>query len=331
MAGENLLKKAADWDSLASGLEAVDGAIQLRAGGSLTADANSLDMTALPSPPWTSLGTQPTNVRDGEILEIFDNSAGDIRGFNLPDPDFSESLSSGVSFHVKARSVVNLNSLNSSLIIDDGTRRFWVEFQPDGTFDVVATATYDVAKYEWTELFISLESNVADIWIWNPRTLIWDVVATGVATVAIGSDRVFFGSGSTASFGRSFWDFLIWFTGDSTTPFLSTSPVSTMGVVALPVGTIVNGVGNYRTSIAGSATLKPSINLNDSGFSALYDDIETLNTFLFANPVEITNGVDSLDLRNTHGSNGVEQAKFWPVEGPNLTGGGGNILAHCIF
>jgi len=242
---------AANTWNLATGLEAIDNAIRLEVGGGLTPNANSLDMTALPSAPWSDNGTEAANIRDGEILEILDDIINNNRFFQLTPADWNESLNTGVSFHVKARATVNGGGANASLFFEDGTKRFHIEFMPTGILSQPGVGTYDIAKYQWAELFISIDSNLVDFWIWNTITQTWDVVGTGVATTAAGADRLFFGSTSTPQFGRSFWDFLIWFTGASSTPFLSTSPVAEMAS-ALTIGVNIDQIDLAETTATGA-------------------------------------------------------------------------------
>lgn len=326
MAGANLLKKAADWDSLATGLEAVDGAISLQVGGGGAWDANSLEMNVLPPSPWISDGTEFAGVVEGQLVEINDTSpaGGARRNFQLLPPNWDEDFSVGFTAYIKMRSLIWTGFNGQVLTVDDGSEAYDIQLKPE-SIDIIGSSSNNhiTGKYIWLEIFISIDSSVASFWIFNTFTNKWDLLRVGLAPDASSVERVLFGSNSSPAFGHGFWDFLRWKSAIEATPFRTTSPVSLMGAVSLPVGFIVNGVGNYRTSIAGSATLKPSINFNNAGFSAAFDSIEDLNIELLANPVEITTATDSLDLRNAHGSNGLEQSQFWPGEGPNLTGTGG--------
>ena len=325
MAGENLLKKAEDWDSLATGLEAVDGAIRL-ATGSGGWDANSLlDMTSKPSSPWTEGGSAGSSaIVDGELLQIIDDSGASARFFILTPADWNEDLSSGLTLHFKGRASFSSTLEEIFEEFGDASNRYLLWFDcRDFRITGSSTFTFGADKYPHMEIFVSVNNNVAAFWIWNPITNVWDVIASGRASAAIATDDIAFGAAKAAATSESYWKLLRWKSAIEATPFKSTTLVSRMGVVAKPTGFIVNGLGDFRTSIAGSATLKAAYNINDIGWSGLFDDIEALNLFLAANPITIIDPVNSIDLRMTHASNGKEQSQFWPGEGPNLTGVGG--------
>jgi len=321
MAGENLLKKAADWDSLAAGIEAVDGAIRL-ATGSGGWDGNSLDGTVTPPAPWAITGSM--SVVESRLIYVNDLAgAGDFAALN--NPNWNENFTTGLTLHFRALAKFSSGLDGVAIHIDDGVSNWTINFNASGIIIKGAGTTTISTKNQiaWGEIFGFINNDLLTLWIFNDFTQTWEVLVTNNAPAGTAANRIIFGSITGPGVqGVSYWDLVRWKSSQDVTPFLTTSPVSTMGVVALPVGFIVNGLGDFRTSIAGSGTLKASYNINNAGWSGLFDDIEALNVFLLANPIEITDGTNSVDLRMTHGSDGLEQVQFWPGEGPNLTGGG---------
>lgn len=337
MAGFNLLKKAEDWTSLAAGLRAYEGAIELEAGQGLAWDGNSLEMDVLPSSPWinTVTGGSTFSIVEGQLLEIYAPSTFLLSYSSLNSPTWDENFTTGFQSHIKCNSVLYSGNAALRFDVSDGSGLYRIELHPDRLVVKGASTdtTIDVAKYPFPELFILVVNNLMSIWIFNPFTDTWDSILTGKAPLANSTDLISFGNLGTSAIGRGFFGFIRWRSTVVTTPYNPFSPVATMGAVALPIGTVINGLGNFRTSKAGSSTLQAQYNINDSGWSSLFDDIEALNSFLFNNPVTVTNKTKSLDLIMVPGSNGFEQAKFWPGEGPNLThvsNGAGKIRSRSI-
>ena len=229
------LKQPAAWDSVPAGLIASGDTIALGPGAGGW-DANSLDMTVLPSSPWASSGGQLASVIDGKLLEINDTSNADLRFFTLPSPAWNEDLSVGLTAYFKIRECVNSGgTFGVSVGFRDGSRQYDFKFLEDGRLQIVAssTVTYDTCQYEYHELFLSVNAGVASVWIWNTITKIWDVVATGLNTLASGSDNLIFGSRQTSGFGRGFYDFINWKSVIESTPFRTDSPIAEMGVIAV--------------------------------------------------------------------------------------------------
>jgi len=324
MAGENLLKKAADWDSLATGLEAVDGAIRLQVGKGVAWGAVIEDtVPSSASPAWSDFvsGGGSISVINGEIL-FNSPSSGQTAFSNLPRATWPGNPSgyifaTGLTIYMKR---VGLNpTTNAGLEIDDGAKRLTITQVANGWNTVSPSVSDDSNHDEF--LFSFIADKVTMFSRFSGGDGLWVLQINDQPMAAGGNERILIGdtSGASSPVQRALMDFFRARTGAAVTPFLNTSPVSTMGAVALPQGFIINGLGDFRTSITGSGTLKAAYNINDAGWSGLFDDIEALNAFLLANPITITDAVNSVDLRMTHGSNGLEQVQFWPGEGPNLT------------
>lgn len=111
---------------------------------------------------------------------------------------------------------------------------------------------------------------------------------------------------------------------DST--YATTSPVASMGWVALTAGIIITGIGNEITELQGSSTIQAAYRANNGAWSSPFASIALMNAFLEANPVTITDEINSFDIRLTFNSNGLDQAEAFVSEGPDL-----DFVAVCDF
>jgi hypothetical protein len=220
----------ADTWTLQAGLEAISNAIRL-AVGSGNWDGDSLDMTAVPSAPWTSSGGQFAGVIDGELLEINDASISDFRFFQLAPPDWIGDMVAGLTLYFKARTVINgASGAASILFIEDGSKSYQLKFLQDGTLSITAASTVndDTAKYEWLDVYISITASTAAFYIFNSVTGVWDTIRTGLAAGTTASDRLLFGSGASTELGRAFWDRLFFKYSYHALPYITTAPEAEM-------------------------------------------------------------------------------------------------------
>lgn len=292
---------AANTWNLATGLEEANGSIQLQV-GSGGFDANSLDMTVVPSSPWTSFGGELAAVRDGEILEIDDDSGANNRSFEIFPADWNEDLSVGLSVHVKARGVFisSIGQTNNTLRFGDASNSYQVRFGPELIRLVGSTTTdFDIAKYPFPALFMSIDSNVASLWIFNTITQVWDLLVSGRTSAAVADDRMAFGAFNTSGQGRSFWKLLQWKAAIEATPFKSTSPVAEMAS-ALTVGVNIDQIDVAETTASG-ADIKYQWDTG-AGYNGIW------NTLTFMQTTLVNTSPATLRIKSQFNSDGVASA-----------------------
>lgn len=342
MAEANLLKKPLDWDSVAADIEVnPDGS-----GFRLTRLTDFFDFTTDEGITWEDNGTG----------ELWGNNVGSLRsannaieliganqnqqtraykpGFNIPgdfmlDFNYVARASGGGAFQVGVQD----NPKFAQAMIGDGTSNaLHVEFfstsshaadtfkngvrSSSGTDSGPSNTTiYGRLKRAGSTLTwetFSLASRLV-----GDRLTIRTVnnVSTATMTHVIFVSAFLSAGSSTRS--HQFTNFELW--NGVTQRYSSTSPVVTMGVVALPVGMVINGLGDLVEKLDGSAGISPAYNINNAGWSAPFASYAAMEVFLNANPITITDGVNSVNVRHSHDSNGDEQAEVFISEGPNLT------------
>ena len=349
MAGANLLKKPADWSSLAAGVEVnQDGS-----GFRLTRLTDFFDITTDEGLTWLVDGSLVS--WDGETgtirsannnIEIVNADQGADNkiykvGFNVPG-DFMFDLT--IRGNINAASYVvgltdNLKYPNA--MISDGTSNALFFAARLGQSDYRAQdwtagvntigARPAITKNTWRYVRLERVGSIFTVKVFsseargggsllttstvNPCTL---ATLTNIYFCVAFNGPPLTG---TKAFGE-FGDFELWNTGVSQR-YLSTSPVATMGVVALPVGTIINGLGDLVEKLDGAAGISPEYNINNAGWVGPFASYAAMDADLLATPITITDGVNSVNVRHSHDGDGDEQAEVFVSEGPNLTGAGG--------
>lgn len=106
------------------------------------------------------------------------------------------------------------------------------------------------------------------------------------------------------------------------TKYLTTSPFISQGPVSLTPSMIINGLGDLIEKLDGAAGISPAFNINGVGFTALgmFATYKEMDDFLNANPIIIAAAPNNtVDVGHTHDSGGDDQAEVFVSEGPNLT------------
>lgn len=344
MAGANLLKKPADWSSLAAGVEVnPDGS-----GFRLTRLTDFFDFTTDEGITWEDDGTG----------ESWENNTGTLRsangfielvaadqgeethaykaGFSVTGDflfDFNFKVTSGSGFWMVG--LANTSDFPRPSLGDGTTNSLSVGIS--GTSDVRAESfklgvrtSGDVDGISGSiTLYGRLERSgstfTAKIYSGKGQSgLLSTSTVNNVSTATL--DHIIFitsfgpGSSSQSNFG-TFREMELW--NGITQRYTSTSPVATMGVVALPVGTIINGLGDLIEKLDGSAGISPEYNINDAGWVGPFATYAAMDAALNATPIEITDDTLSVNVRHSHDSDGSEQAEVFVSEGPNLTSVGG--------
>lgn len=345
MAGANLLKKPADWSSLAAGIEVnPDGSgFRLSSNGTVfefdtdeglsfldnNVSENFLNNagTIRSAAGGVTLINAVGNQITGAFMTLAQSLAGDFKiiakinpgsgsnriNIGVADIDWS-AIDAVYDTYMSNNSadgiMVNYSTTYRGNSYKAGTRTFSGIETPGA-----AAPFYLVIERNGTDAIFSsysdaaLSSSITTTTINNCSTatmtdlMLGCSINTGALTVVMHIERVEVINGLTR--------------------YSSSSPVATMGVVALPVGFIVNGLGDLVEKLDGTAGISPAYNINNAGWSAPFATYAAMEAFLLANPITITDGVNSVNVRHSHDSDATEQAEVFLSEGPNLTGGAG--------
>lgn len=347
MAGAHLLKKPSDWSSLATGVEInPDGSgFRLKQGHIDDFNDGSLDSV------FTAVtGGSGSVVEASNKLAIISPANADVA---MIEYDAGLDLSTlenyiELKFAVGAESIHIMNLFNpgTSFPIAGGATAngVWLQFlnsppttlimngltgggTPTGSVSItiVLNTTY-VAKFWITSTQLVYQ-------LWNEaKTVMLGGGAVDLSLTQKSSDSPQLIFGDARNNGWT-CDIEIFDLTIEDGIFSSSSPVATMGVVALPVGFIVNGLGDLVEKLDGTAGISPAYNINDVGFTApgTFSSYGNMDAFLNANPITITDPINSADIQHSHDSDSTEQAEVFVCEGPNLTGGGGGGGTSPIF
>jgi hypothetical protein len=335
----NLLKKPANWSSLAAGIEVNPSGSGLRLKQGIIDDFNDASL----DPAFTAYsGAGGSVVEAGGKLSLISGAAAQFAmieydaGLNLTRENYMK-----IEFAVNASStslLALMNPGNSFPTTGSGTSTGeWLQiFNVGTTLFMQGLTGGGGAVGQVTTTIVLGTTYVIELWVtstqlvyqlWNAaQTVMLDCGFVDLTATQKSSDAPQVAFGDSKSDSRTcnieIFDLII-----EDGIFSSLSPVSTMGVVALPVGFVVNGLGDWLTNLDGTASLQTAYNINNAGWSAAFASPAAMEAFLNANPITITDAINSVDTRAFHNSNGSEQSEFFVSEGPDLTGG----AAACDF
>lgn len=114
-------------------------------------------------------------------------------------------------------------------------------------------------------------------------------------------------------------EFELWPTG-VTTRYLTTSPVIEQGWVSKSAGTVIRGIGDLPFKVPSGTSIQAAYRANNGAWTAPFASVALMNADLLANPVTITDIVNSFDVRFTLVSTtGDNTPEIFVIEGPDLT------------
>lgn len=232
------LKALADW-TLGAGLELNAGLIRLAVGGDGAWHADSLPgpFTGLPSSPWSKLGTQTSSVVDGRLF-LEDLSASDYVTY-ANDWGASSAVGSTVYFKMHTSWAGSASWPHRVMLYD-------------GTYSAYLAPYYNYeTKYNGREVYASFKEGVITLYFYNAVTGKFDAVTPPTpGTSAV--NRIEFGSVSAGQTGSHFWEFLKFKLSCQSTPFVTTSPTATMGVVNVG-GAAIKSIPLSMSAITGAS------------------------------------------------------------------------------